>query len=65
MLLTVTGFVELGITAKFVSIPVVKSFKMKAKVSFEMHWNSPYSFEANKKSKLNELNAGIKSNSKK
>lgn len=65
MFFTATGFVVPGITAKLVLIPVTKSVNTKAKMSLEIHWNSPYSLDANKKSKLNELNAGLKSNSKK
>ena len=46
-------------------VPVVKSVKMNAKTSLKPHCHSPYSLEANKKSKLKFDEYGIKSNSKK
>ena len=52
MSLTVTGIIVPGITAKLVETPVFKLVKTKAKTSLKAHWYSPYSFEANKKSKL-------------
>ena len=62
MFFTETGVDVPGITAKLDEIPVFKSVKTKAKTSLNPHWNSPYSLEANKKSKLNRLEIGTKSN---
>jgi hypothetical protein len=65
MSLTVTGKLVPGITAKLVETPVFKLVKTKAKTSLKAHWYSPYSLEANKKSKLKLFETGTKSNSKK
>ena len=63
--LTVTGKLVPGITAKLVETFVFKLVNTKAKTSLNPHWYSPYSFEANKKSKLKLFETGVKSNSKK
>ena len=65
MSLTVTGKLVPGISAKLVETPVFKLVRTKAKTSLKAHWYSPYSLDANKKSKLKLFEIGIKSNSKK
>ena len=59
------GELMLGITPKLVFTPVVKSVNMNANTSLKPHCHSPYSLDANKKSKVKLEAYGIKSNSRK
>ena len=46
------GELLLGTSPKFVLIPVVKSVNINANTSLKPHCHSPYSLDANKKSKV-------------
>lgn len=64
MFTTDTGIVVPGITARLSpSTAVVGPVNINANASENVHWNVPYSLEANKKLKLISSINGTKSNS--
>jgi hypothetical protein len=50
MFFTDTGSLVPGIIARLLVVFESKSVSKNANTSLELHWNSPYSLEANKKS---------------